>query len=256
MLYEGPPSGQAGKTNNYLKYAIGEIILVVIGILIALQINNWNTSRIEKNEETQILKNLKAEFQDAVEQLIYLDAIRSDFLSVTDGILKISNEDKPYDNKKIDSLMMFTFYSPTFNDPVGSLQSLISSNRIDLIRNNVLKVRLMAWPSECNDMTEGEIIENNITVNQYCPLLFEHISVANVLKNFRISDLNFNRQSKSRGLTPSKFITSNYLSLFKDVRFINTLHMRANLLNISKHESELLIEKAKEIIKLIDADLL
>ena len=31
-----------GKTVNYLKYAIGEIVLVIIGILIALQINNWN----------------------------------------------------------------------------------------------------------------------------------------------------------------------------------------------------------------------
>jgi len=35
-----------GKTTNYLKYAVGEIVLVVIGILIALQINNWNENRI------------------------------------------------------------------------------------------------------------------------------------------------------------------------------------------------------------------
>jgi hypothetical protein len=40
------------KFSKYLLYAIGEIVLVVIGILIALQINNWNTSKIEsKNEE-------------------------------------------------------------------------------------------------------------------------------------------------------------------------------------------------------------
>ena len=37
-----------GKTSKYLKYAIGEIVLVVIGILIALQINNWNENRKEK----------------------------------------------------------------------------------------------------------------------------------------------------------------------------------------------------------------
>jgi len=37
-----------GKTTKYFKYAIGEIILVVIGILIALSINNWNVSRITK----------------------------------------------------------------------------------------------------------------------------------------------------------------------------------------------------------------
>ncbi|NNL79184.1 MAG: hypothetical protein HKO67_01725, partial [Flavobacteriaceae bacterium] len=40
---------EAGKTSKYLKYAIGEIVLVVIGILIALQINNWNEDR--KNQK-------------------------------------------------------------------------------------------------------------------------------------------------------------------------------------------------------------
>lgn len=48
-----------GKTSKYLKYAIGEIVLVVIGILIALQINNWNEVRKSKNEEVNYLKNLK-----------------------------------------------------------------------------------------------------------------------------------------------------------------------------------------------------
>jgi hypothetical protein len=51
------------KTANYLKYAIGEIILVVIGILIALQINNWNTNRINTIEEGKIIRNLNSEFK-------------------------------------------------------------------------------------------------------------------------------------------------------------------------------------------------
>jgi hypothetical protein len=44
-----------GKTSKYFKYAIGEIILVVIGILIALSINNWNENRKATIEETAIL---------------------------------------------------------------------------------------------------------------------------------------------------------------------------------------------------------
>ena len=50
-------------TGKYLKYAIGEIILVVIGILIALQINNWNEHRIMKQQEQDILKGLAIEFK-------------------------------------------------------------------------------------------------------------------------------------------------------------------------------------------------
>ncbi|TYA57505.1 DUF6090 family protein [Formosa maritima] len=52
-----------GKTTKYFKYAIGEIILVVIGILIALQINNWNENQKSKKDEryilTEVLKNLE-----------------------------------------------------------------------------------------------------------------------------------------------------------------------------------------------------
>ncbi|NNC35807.1 MAG: hypothetical protein HKO09_13100, partial [Croceitalea sp.] len=53
---------ETGKTGKYLKYAIGEIILVVIGILIALQINNWNEQRKDRIREQIILNNLKSDF--------------------------------------------------------------------------------------------------------------------------------------------------------------------------------------------------
>ena len=47
------------KFSKYLLYAIGEIILVVIGILIALSINNWNEKRKENSHEEKILNELK-----------------------------------------------------------------------------------------------------------------------------------------------------------------------------------------------------
>jgi hypothetical protein len=52
------------KTGKYLMYAIGEIVLVVMGILIALSINNWNSKRIEKREEISSYKNIKRQIND------------------------------------------------------------------------------------------------------------------------------------------------------------------------------------------------
>ncbi|WP_296383054.1 DUF6090 family protein [Winogradskyella sp.] len=52
------------KTGKYFKYAIGEIILVVIGILIALQINNWNENKKLRKIETEILKEVKANLEN------------------------------------------------------------------------------------------------------------------------------------------------------------------------------------------------
>ena len=51
-----------GKTGKYLKYAIGEVLLVVIGILIALQINNSNELRKANEEEAILLSDLKEDF--------------------------------------------------------------------------------------------------------------------------------------------------------------------------------------------------
>jgi len=55
------------KFSKYLLYAIGEIALVVIGILLALQINNWNEQQKLKSKEIEILLEIKSELSDAIE---------------------------------------------------------------------------------------------------------------------------------------------------------------------------------------------
>lgn len=107
------------KFNKYLVYALGEIILVVIGILIALQINNWNNRRIDQIQErellTNILEDLKTDQQiisDLVQNAIikqethiriYKETIAStfspDFKPLSGNILEISNLiSKTFDN--------------------------------------------------------------------------------------------------------------------------------------------------------------
>ena len=57
-----------GKTGKYLKYAFGEIILVVIGILIALQINNWNENKSNITQAKKHLETIKLNLQDDIIQ--------------------------------------------------------------------------------------------------------------------------------------------------------------------------------------------
>ena len=60
-----------GKTTKYFKYAIGEIILVVIGILIALQINNWNENRKDTKLENNFLANVLLDLEKDEQKLNY-----------------------------------------------------------------------------------------------------------------------------------------------------------------------------------------
>ncbi len=59
------------KTKKYLLYAMGEIILVVIGILIALQINTWNLNRINDKESKTITASI---YKDLVNETLLLNA--------------------------------------------------------------------------------------------------------------------------------------------------------------------------------------
>lgn len=64
-----------GKTGKYLIYAFGEIVLVVIGILIALQINNWNESKKESKRELSLLVNLKNNIAEDIISLKQQDSV-------------------------------------------------------------------------------------------------------------------------------------------------------------------------------------
>jgi len=78
---------ETGKTGKYFKYAIGEIILVVIGILIALQINNWNEGR--KNSD--LLINYKNNL---------IEDLKKDSMSINASILEIKNDSMAINNFK------------------------------------------------------------------------------------------------------------------------------------------------------------
>ena len=62
------------KFSKYLLYAIGEIFLVVVGILIALQINNWNNQRLERNKEIKTYQGLRQQIDEDRSELVEMQA--------------------------------------------------------------------------------------------------------------------------------------------------------------------------------------
>src|SRR6056297_3306833 len=60
---------EQNKIRTYLLYAIGEILLVVIGILIALQVNNWNEQRSREAKEIEILETFELELTSSLNRL-------------------------------------------------------------------------------------------------------------------------------------------------------------------------------------------
>ena len=91
----GKPSFSAGR---YLKYAVGEIMLVVIGILIALQINNWNEERKERVLEKKVLIELKKSLENNCKEMVQDSLRRVNWNRSSDIIIGILNEKTDYND--------------------------------------------------------------------------------------------------------------------------------------------------------------
>ena len=143
------------KTSKYLKYALGEIFLVVIGILIALSINNWNEGRKNLKKEQEILIQLKEEYESNLTQLEEKMAQRSLIVQSSKKLLTVIDQNNTI---HLDSLILkFTdiFRDPTF-DPIKN--DLITSGNIRLIQNKELKRHLSNWSSDVVALLEIEAI--------------------------------------------------------------------------------------------------
>ena len=134
------------KTSKYFKYAIGEILLVVIGILIALQINNWNQKRIDSNSANVYVENIKKEITLHIADMkgIYIDRYERKISGLQ---LAKSYFEKPFVIEDTISFISEISYGAVFNfgiehSNIGIYESLISSGNIGLIetelRNEIL----------------------------------------------------------------------------------------------------------------------
>ena len=126
-----------GKTVKYFKYAIGEIILVVVGILIALQINNWNEARKHSEEEQINLKKLVADVKNDTKFL--QKQIENGRTYINDykfclNVLSDTESDLEEFNQRFSSTMLMV----SFNINKTTFNGITDSRTIDYIQNTSL----------------------------------------------------------------------------------------------------------------------
>lgn len=198
----------SGNITKYLLYAIGEILLVVIGILIALQVNNWNEGRKALNQEQQVLSALYSEFTENLEELT-IDISRVDTtiqnLSVLMDLMLL--DEIPLETN-IDSLISLTLQNPTWNPSSYVLNDLKNSGNISRLSNIDLQSKLFGWERHFENVQElVEIF--NISNNAMVHFLREESSLRNIdvyadFGNIEPSELGFDNRE-----------------LLKDIRFEN-----------------------------------
>jgi hypothetical protein len=203
---------ETGKTGKYFKYAIGEIILVVIGILIALSINTWNENNKSEKEASFQLSKLK---DNLISDKAQLKAAISDVSNYSNNLIfcvkVLSNQiEAPYEEFFDNFRYMSTIMN--FNPTRGTFDGLISSGKIELINNQNLLEELFSYYYS-NPYTQWDSSLRDYSRNVFMPYLlgFDHIP-------------NVTEESRGEGFTQfdiSKFsVPSKSLNDYKNDLFV------------------------------------
>jgi len=168
------------KFSKYLLYAIGEILLVVVGILIALNINNQNEERKERKEEGILLEQLLIDFNSNLTQLDQKIAFRNEFMNSSKQLFSFIDDRRLRNKDSIDHHIAKTMPYATF-DPI--INDLGGSGELGLIKNIELKHALTRWSSEIKDVIEDEVIWKDYRNDQYFPFLVKHYQLRTIRNN-------------------------------------------------------------------------
>lgn len=213
-----------GKTTKYFKYAIGEIILVVIGILFALQINNWNQNRLDRIKEQSILSSIHKEFKANRIQLDTVLFYHRKVYSSCEKLISMFPIDIERDNlDTISKHLNRALATWTFNPSQGSINSIINSSSFDIITNEELREILVSWQDLVLDFQEDELNSRNMVFNQMDPFFAKHI------------DFNFNFKDKRNNLEVLETLNFEYLIYLKLATLKDVFKPRAELEVLEKN---------------------
>lgn len=197
-------------TGKYFKYAIGEIFLVVIGILIALSINNWNENRKTRVTEITFLKNIKADLELNLKSL-------NDFINIRKEAINSSNNVLDYfEGRKLLNLDDFNYHSLNvmnwlpFQQNDNTYQELVNSGQLSIITNKSIKDQMQNMQSSFKTVKfiEGEMqqdfesymydeyfrtVDLNSTINNY----FQQLDKKNITTNISVKEIENLLQNKT-----------------------------------------------------------
>jgi len=197
---------------KYLLYAIGEILLVVIGILIALQVNNWNEERKAKIEEEIILSSLLEDLEFAItesKEMITRDSM--DVHILKDFLLGNDLSHLADTQSTIDSLIIVAIWGVGQSTPViQTYNDIKSSGKTALIQNEEIRNKLAFIEFRSNEIRNS--LNDKLIVQQFQvdAIVANHLDMVTFMEK---------RATTNSGLD----LANDYEDLLNDTKIRNTL---------------------------------
>jgi hypothetical protein len=236
---------QKNQMGKYFKYAIGEILLVVIGILIALQINNWNENRKSSIQEISVLKSLRDNLQQAEEQSKALINREIELKQILIKSINVASENnRSYKKQITDSIFKIAVWDLQRDLPtLTTYLNLKNTNQLGLIKNKLISEKFTQLDFKYNRL--ADILDDRLNVQE---IRIDNISENNInfiqLLKFEIPEINNANE-----------VSTDYEEILKNKKVRNLLGMKLTLTkDIIERRLELDTE-IKALLKLINEQL-
>lgn len=228
---------------KYILYAIGEILLVVIGILIALQINNWNEAQKDNRLEQTFLIKLKSNLNDDI--ILYKDRIERNTILYNhlDTSLTILKNHKNYSTEDLQVHLRHILFFHRFNTNKTTFDNLLSSGRLNIIGNDSLTQELFLYYRMISQNQES-LAESIDAYSRYTigPSFLEFDFVDSSL------DVYLEYSKSSFSLKPIE-------SYVENPKILNHISYKMLLINVIMNAYKRQIINAENIIDIIDSEI-
>ena len=168
------------KFSKYLLYAIGEIILVVIGILLALQINSWNQQRIEDKKEIELLTSIKEEFHYNLSEINQSIKVNK---KVTQSCVKLTKLIRSDSITKVpeivDQLLVNIGGFNSFDARIGITGEVVNSGKLSILKNDEIRTKLGNWLTLLADCEEDILFRSDNYTMNLMPFLMKRFPLSN-----------------------------------------------------------------------------
>ena len=221
-----------GKTGKYLKYAIGEILLVVIGILIALQINNWNEYQKERTSEIEILKELKENLNQDIVNLEIRIAENTKYITANKKVLAhLEQRTMLTDSLKMQYALLSAF--STFR-PITAGYENLKSEGVNRIQNKELRNAI----TKLYDYQYFYFVED---------VIYAIDNFRNNKESYVVTKIHFEENVKKFSSRPINLESLYDDELFKG--YLKSSIVLQNWMNKRRNDGILQIEKVMQLIK-------
>jgi len=235
------------KTSAYILYALGEVLLVVFGILIALQIDNWNENKKTRDTEQQYLFALWEEFSFNKEELeSVMNRNKQNFENALRILDNAGPEDPEITDEAFGSLLTGSLSNETQFDPnQGVLDEIINSGKLGIFSNRELKFELSSWSG----------IHDRVRLQEQELLSMRSRTIEMVRNNANLRRAVYGPWLEEIGIRQTQFEQGN-LHLLKSVVFEGHITGFATMcLNLNNNYYPQLVEAIDHILFLIDDEI-